>query len=90
MAVLAFLMDVTRTNTLAGVTSTTYNHSLATNPDLTLAVVRSVASATAYSQLCAIGANASIATVNLQQASTGAAHVTDFDLWNIYFHSEIR
>jgi hypothetical protein len=74
--------------TLTPFTTTTYNHSLNTTPDLTLVNVVSVPSNTTIAYPFAVGANASLATVQMP-SSLGAAAAA-FQVWNVYFHSVVR
>jgi hypothetical protein len=91
MTILGSLIDKNASNTLTGVTMTTFAHSLGTTPDLQLVNQRSAISATAAGNIAAIGANASLSTVGLQAASVSlGSNLTFFDIWSFYFHSVIR
>lgn len=92
MALLGKLMDLTSGITLNGATTTTFPHSLAQAPDVSLPILRSMASATANNTLAAVGANASLGTVQCVQPSTAVAApgVAFFDLLQWKIHSIIR
>lgn len=89
MALLGTFIDKNSGITLSGVTTTTFNHSLAQQPDETRAQLKSVATASAYGVLTFL-ANASLATVGLAAASAGTSGTVFFDLFNVYNHSLIR
>jgi hypothetical protein len=74
--------------TLTPFTTTTFNHSLQTTPDLTLVNTVSVPSNTAIAYPFAVGANASLATVQVPSAlGAGAAA---FQVWNFFWHTIVR
>lgn len=74
--------------TLTPFTTTTYNHSLGTTPDLTFVNVKSVPSNTVIAYPFAVGANASIATVQMPSCLGAAASA--FEVWNVFYHSIVR
>jgi hypothetical protein len=92
MALLNYLMDVTRGVTLAGYTITSFNHSLGTTPDITLTQGRSYASASCNAALFALDRTATCSTVGMAGASLNLAapQTVSFDLWAISWWSAIR
>lgn len=91
MSILGTYIDRVAGNTLSGVTLTTYPHSLGTNPDMVMPILKSANTATAPGALVAPGANASLSTVGLQAASVAAgSNLAFFDIYSWLFWQPIR
>lgn len=96
MAILSTYIDKTTVSragdALLGVTVATLQHSLATNPDTVLPVLRSVQGIghQPSAAVFGLGANASIATIGYAVGSTASAPTLMFDVLAVFFHSLIR
>ncbi len=92
MGLLGTLWDKQSLKSLVGSSTTTFNHSVGAAPDLVLANLRSMANCSVGGHLFVEGANASLATVGLQQPSAGAAAAPAiaFDLFVIQVWSPAR
>ena len=90
MAVLGTFIDKVAGNTLAGPTTTTYPHSLGVAADRVSVEIKSHAAATAYQLLIAQGGNASLNTIAVLAASTGATGTVFFDVWSYNYYNPAR
>ncbi|MBP6479851.1 MAG: hypothetical protein KA310_03295 [Pseudomonadales bacterium] len=92
MAILGFLIDKLAGATLAGVTLTSFPHSLpGTSPEEVRIQLRSANTATAPGAIVAVGGNASLLTIGLQAASVSlGSNLVFFDAVSQVFWSGIR
>jgi len=96
MALLSNLVDIVHASragdNLSGITMSTFNHSLNTNPDIVFTQMRSVQAVAAQANpaLFWVGSNVSLSTIGFAVPSAASAPTVAYDIFTWFIWSAIR